>query len=80
MPAHRYVEQIGSAVMLAAKRLAGIAPEVNVRKHVKCMLLLSVNKIANSGFETQRRRHQKSKTGVSVAPQKGIVSLKNKKK
>ena len=36
------------------------------------------------GFETQGRRHQKSKTGVSVAPQKGLVSykifLKKKKK
>ena len=30
----------------------------------------SANKAAHSGFETQRRRHQKSKTGVSVAPQK----------
>ena len=28
----------------------------------------SVNKAAHSGFETQRRRHQKSETGVSVAP------------
>ena len=28
------------------------------------------------GFETQGRRHQKPKTGVSVAPQKGLVSYK----
>ena len=35
------------------------------------------NKAVHSGFETQRRRHQKSKTGVSVAPQKGLVSSKN---
>ena len=28
------------------------------------------------GFETQGRRHQKSKTGVSVAPQKGFMSSK----
>ena len=34
----------------------------------------SMNKAANSGFETQRRRHQKSKTGVSVASQKGHVT------
>ena len=32
------------------------------------------------GFETQGRRHQKSKTGVSVAPLKGHVSSKNFKK
>ena len=29
------------------------------------------------GFETQGRRHQKSKIGVSVALQKGLVSYKN---
>ena len=32
------------------------------------------------GFETQGRRHQKSKTGLSVAPQKGLLSSKNFKK
>ena len=32
------------------------------------------------GFETQGRRHQKSKTGVSVAPRKGLMSSKNLKK
>ena len=31
--------------------------------------LHSLNKAVHSGFETQRRCHQKSKTGVSVAPQ-----------
>ena len=41
------------------------------------MSLPSGNKAAHFGFETQRRRHQKSKTGVSVAPQKGLVSSKN---
>ena len=40
------------------------------------MPLSSKNKAAHSGFETQRRRHQKSKTGVSVAPQKGLMSSK----
>ena len=28
------------------------------------------------GFETQGRRHQKSKTGISVAPQKGLMPSK----
>ena len=36
------------------------------------MPLPSVNKAAHSGFETQRRHHRKSKTGVSVAPQKDL--------
>ena len=55
MPARRYMEEIGSAAMLAGKkRSAGVAPEVNLQ---------SVNKAAHSAFETQRRCHQKSKTG-----------------
>ena len=37
----------------------------------------SLNKAGHSGSETQRRRHQKSETGVSVAPQKGLLSSKN---
>ena len=54
----------GWAAMLAAKRLAGVAPEVNLRKHLTHMPPLSMNKIVHSGFETQRRHHQKSKTGL----------------
>ena len=34
------------------------------------------NKAAHSGFETQRRRHQKSKTGASVAQQKDMCPPK----
>ena len=37
----------------------------------------SANKAAHSGFETQRRHHQKSKTEASVAPQKGLVFSEN---
>ena len=59
--------------MLAAKRSAGVAPEVNLWVCVTHMPPPSVNKAAHSGFETQRRHHQKSKTGVSVAPQEGHV-------
>ena len=65
--------------MLATERLADVAPEVNFRDCVTRMPLPSSNKAAYSGFETQRRRHQKSKTGVSVAPQKGLMSNKNLK-
>ena len=52
-----------------------VAPEVNFREYIS-----SVIKSAHSGCETQRRRHQKSKTGVSVAPEKGLVSSKFLKK
>ena len=68
------MEEIDLAAMLATKRLAGVAPKVNVRECVAHMSPPSMNKAAHSGFETQRRHHQKSKTGVSVAPQKGLMS------
>ena len=70
----------GSAAMLATKRSAGVTPEVNLRERVTCMPSPSVNKAAHYGFETQGRRHQKCKTGVSVAPQKGLRSSNLKKK
>ena len=66
--------------MLAIKRLAGVTPEVNLREQTSYMPSPSVNKGAQSGFATQRRYHQKSKTGVSVAPQKGICPPKLIKK
>ena len=47
MPARRYVEEISSATMLAAKRSAGVAPEVNLREYVTCMPLPSGNKAAH---------------------------------
>ena len=39
MPTRRYMEEIESAAMLATKRSAGVAPEVNLGKHVTCMPL-----------------------------------------
>ena len=36
----------------------------------------SMNKDAHSGFETKTRPHQKSKTEISVTPQKGLMSSK----
>ena len=77
MPAQRFVAEISLAAMLATKRSAGIAPEMNLGEHVTHTPLLSVNKTAYSGLETQRRHHQKSKTGVSVAPQKGTLCIPN---
>ena len=38
------------------------------------------NQRMHPGFETKSKHHQKSKTGVSVAPQKGHVTSKNFKK
>ena len=76
MPGHRYVEVISLAAMLAAKRLAGVTPEVNLMEYVTCTHQPNANKAAYSAFENQRRHHKNSKTGVSVAPQKGRMSSK----
>ena len=63
MPDCKYIEENGSATILVTKRSAGVALEVNFRECVTYMPLLSVNKAADSGFETLRRHHQKFKTG-----------------
>ena len=49
------------ATILAIKRLTGVASEVNLGERTSCMPLPSANNAAHSGFETQRRHHQKSK-------------------
>ena len=51
MPARRYVEENGLAAMLATKRSAGVAPEVNIMKCITDIPLPSVNKAAHPGFE-----------------------------
>ena len=66
VPVCRYVEMNGSAAILATKRSADVAPEVNLREHVTHTPPSNVNKAAHYGFETQRRRHQKPKNrGIS---------------
>ena len=71
---HMHVE-MWSAAMLATKRSAGVTPEVNLRNS-----LHAGDKACKRGirpvFETQGRHHQKFKTRVSVAPQKGLMSSK----
>ena len=53
--APRYMEENGSADMLAIKRPAGVTPEMNLRECVAYTPLPSENKAAPSGFETPRR-------------------------
>ena len=69
MIVRKYVDRNGLTAMLAAKRLAGVTPQVNLG-----IPLHADNKACKRGihpdFETQGRRHQNVKTGVSVAPQK----------
>ena len=61
------MEEIGSAAMLTTKRSAVVILGVNLREHVIHAPPPSMNKAAHFGFETQRRHHKKSKTGISGA-------------
>ena len=62
--------------MLAIITGRGVAQEVNLREHISRTPLQSLNKAAHSGFETERRRHQKSETGVSVAQKMDMCPTK----
>ena len=68
------------AAMLAIYTGRGVTPEVNLREHISHTPLQSSNKAVHSGFETQRRHHQKSETGVSVAPKMDMCPTKILKK
>ena len=61
------------AAMLAAKRSAVITSKVNLRIPLHIGDEACKNGI-HFDFETQGRCHQKSKIGVSIAPQKGLIS------
>ena len=67
------------AAILAAKSLAGVAPEVNLRECVTCTPLPSANKAAHSNFETKRRHNQNSKTGGISGPTKDLCPPKTLK-
>ena len=70
------MDQKGSATMLAVKNSSGVAPEVNWRNPLHAGDKAHKQGI-HPGFETQDRDHQKSRRGVLVAPEKGLVSSKN---
>ena len=73
LPLLTHVGNVTGTAMPAVNRLAGVAPEVNLRSNMQARKHASN---IHPGFETQGKGHQKSKTGVSVAPQKGHVSSK----
>ena len=62
--------------MLVIHTGKGVAPGVNFRECLSCTPAPSAIKVAQSGFETQRRHHQKSETGMSGATKNGHVSTK----
>ena len=70
----KYMDENGLVAMLATKRSAGVAPEVNLR--ISLCAGDKAHKRNHTGFETQGICHEKSKIGVSVAPQKGLMSSK----
>ena len=64
MPADWYAKHNSLTSMLTAKNVC----RCNIRGESQTAL---------SGFKTMRRRHQKSKAGVSVAQEKGLMPCKN---
>ena len=69
------------SAMLAIYTGKGVTPEVNLRDYrsISYMPPPSLNKAGHYGFETQRRHHQKSETGVSVSQKWTYVQQKLKK-
>ena len=63
-PSYMDVGNVTVLAMLAAKRSAGVATEVNLRYSLHAGNKAGKRGI-HPGFETQGRHHQKSKTGVS---------------
>ena len=74
MTCHGYVEEIGSAAILATKRSVGVTPEVYLRKCVTYTPPANGNKAAFSGDVNEVQN------GISVAPQKTLMSSNLKKK
>ena len=64
---YKHVNQNGLAVMLAVKRSAAVALEVNLR------IPLHAGNEPNRGFGIQGINHQKYKTEVSVAGDKTLI-------
>ena len=62
---YKYVDQNVRLAMLAIKRSAGVAPEMNLGNPLRTGDN-AWNQETHSGFETQGRHHQKSKNrGIS---------------
>ena len=61
------MEDIGSAAKLAAKRLAGVALQVNYKEHA-CIHEVQT-RLPTLALETQRRHHQVQNRGISGNPE-----------
>ena len=63
----------GLASMLSIKSSAGVILDVNLRNPLHTGKKAHMHGF-HSGFETQGRHHQKSRTGVGMVSQKGLMS------
>ena len=70
---YNYVAVFNEMQWNAAKMSAGVTPEMNLRNPLDTGDKACKWGI-HPGFETHGRRHQKSKTGVSVVPRKKLMS------
>ena len=70
MPACRYVEENDLATMLATKGSSGIAQKVNLGEHV-CICQAQI-RLPTLALKPRGHINRSPKTGVSVAPQKGL--------
>ena len=61
--------------MQAPMMSAGVAPELNLM-NLLCPGNEACKQGIHIGIKSRDRHHQKSKTGVSVVPQNGLMSLK----
>ena len=75
MYVYKYVNQKGSAAILAIKRSAGIAPEVNLRNPLHTGDEAYKRGI-QPGFKTKTTHHQKSKTEVVRIKRTDVLQLK----
>ena len=66
---YKYVDQKGSAAIMALKRSAGVALEVNL-VNPSCTCNEHLSKEIHPGFETQRRNRQKFKPRDVSDPRK----------
>ena len=71
------VDQKGSAAMLATKKSVGVTPEMNLRKPLHAQVIKHANKGPTLTLKPRADINKSPKTGVSVAPQKGLMSSKN---
>ena len=61
MLVHKYIDRNNLATTVTAQRSAGVTPEVNMRMKVTNHASEGIH----LGFETQGRRYQKSKWGIT---------------